>query len=377
MDEFRDVKKDCFYFLGERPCSPHKDEGVKCYCCPHYRPIKFKILIIKLGAQGDVLRTTSILPPLWEKYKNPHITWVTEGVSADLLKNNVYIHSILEYGMQAFLNLQVEKFHLAINLDVTKEASALCTVVKAEKKLGYGLSSDGYIYPLNPEAQKWFRMGLWDDIKKANTQSYRELMCELIGIEDRRVEPILRLTEDEIEFGREFARRKNIGEGLPIIGINMGGDSRWPLKKWTPEGFLGLIELISDEMEAQVILLGGQKERRMISELEARISELEVQRVHSGGCENSLREFASLINLCDLIVTGDSLALHMAIALKKKVVALFGPTSATEIDLFEKGIKILPDMDCVGCYRSDCKKKPNCMESITPAEVFEAIKRLL
>lgn len=377
MNKLSYVKTDCFHFLGEKPCKPHKDEGVKCCSCPYYKPIRFKILIIKLGAQGDVLRTTSILPLLAKKYKDPYITWVTEGISVDLLKNNPYIHSILEYGIQAFVHLQVEKFHLAINLDVTKEASALCTIVKAEEKLGYGLSPEGYICPLNPEAQKWLEMGLWDDVKRANTQSYQELMCEIIGIKNSKLktqnlklklEPILQLTEDEIEFGRKFARKNGIKEGIPLIGVNTGGSSRWPLKRWTLEGFLGLIDLISHEMEAPVILLGGPKEAKINSKLKT---------LYDGGCKNSLREFASLINLCDLIVTGDSLALHMAVALKKKVVALFGPTSSTEIDLFGRGRKIVPNMDCVGCYRSDCRKRPNCMESIAPIEVFGAIKELL
>jgi len=61
------LKIDCAYFKGDRPCKFYKEDGVKCDECNHYKPIKNKILIIKLDAIGDVLRTTSILTPFKEK----------------------------------------------------------------------------------------------------------------------------------------------------------------------------------------------------------------------------------------------------------------------------------------------------------------------
>ncbi len=71
------LKTDCRLFKGDRPCDPHKEKGVKCDHCNYYQPIKFKILIIKLDAVGDVLRTTSILKPLKKKYPDCFIVWCT------------------------------------------------------------------------------------------------------------------------------------------------------------------------------------------------------------------------------------------------------------------------------------------------------------
>ena len=62
------LKTDCRNFYGNQPCDYHKKLGIKCDNCNFYAPIGFKILIIKLDAVGDVLRTTSILPPLKHKY---------------------------------------------------------------------------------------------------------------------------------------------------------------------------------------------------------------------------------------------------------------------------------------------------------------------
>ena len=71
------IHRDCRYFKGDRPCKPHKEEGVICQDCPHYDPVSHRILIIKLGAIGDVIRTTPLLTPLRDKYPNSEITWMT------------------------------------------------------------------------------------------------------------------------------------------------------------------------------------------------------------------------------------------------------------------------------------------------------------
>ena len=95
------------------------------------------------------------------------------------------------------------------------------------------------------------------------------------------------------------------------------------------------------------------------------------------GCHNSLREFFSLLSLSDILISSDTLALHAALALKKKVVGLFGPTSASEIELYGRGEKVVAPVSCRCCYLPDCDVEPNCMESITPEMVFGAVKKLL
>jgi heptosyltransferase-2 len=96
-------------------------------------------------------------------------------------------------------------------------------------------------------------------------------------------------------------------------------------------------------------------------------------RVIDTGCDNTIRRFGALLSLCQLVVTGDTLALHLALGLGKKVVALFGTTSSVEIDLYGRGKKVYPDIDCLGCYKKDCQVSPNCMELIKPTQVLEAI----
>src|SRR5687767_11828886 len=71
------VNTDCIYFKGDIPCKPNKTEGYMCEGCPVYKPVSHRILIIKLGAIGDVIRTTPLLRKIKEVYPAAKITWLT------------------------------------------------------------------------------------------------------------------------------------------------------------------------------------------------------------------------------------------------------------------------------------------------------------
>lgn len=95
------------------------------------------------------------------------------------------------------------------------------------------------------------------------------------------------------------------------------------------------------------------------------------------GCDFSALEFAHIVNLCDLIVTCDTFALHVATALTKKIVALFGPTSMNEIHIYNNGIKLMAESECNCYYQHTCKEAVSCMENISSASVLESINKLL
>lgn len=367
------VKTDCRHFLGERPCRYHKEEEVKCFNCKYYDPVKKTILVIKLGAMGDVLRTTPILEALKRKYKGCKITWIVDEESKELLENNPYLDSILSYGAEALTRLKVEHFDLVINLDSLPRSASLASFAWAREKIGFGLSEIGSVFPFNQGAREWFQMGVFDDLKKGNKKTCQEIIFEIIGLRFKKEEPVVNLKGEEKNFANQFAKKHDL-KGKKIIGLATGAGGRWELKKWTIEGYLKLIERIDKEIKNTRILLFGEK-----GEVERNKEIMERSKIPlvNTGHENTLREFLSLLNLCDLVVTGDTLAMHAAVALKKKVVVLFGPTSSAEIELYGKGEKIIPNMDCLCCYKEICDKHPNCMENIDPDTVFQAVKKLL
>jgi heptosyltransferase-2 len=182
------------------------------------------------------------------------------------------------------------------------------------------------------------------------------------------------LTNEERAFGLRQAETWGLPPGGRRVGLNTGAGGRWPLKRWTEDGFLGLTRALSMS-GAAVLLLGGPEEvernRRLVKE--ARRSNEKGAPIVDTGCDNTLRQFAAVVDLCDVVVTGDTLAMHVATALGKQVVAIFGPTSSVEIDLFGRGEKLTSKtMDCLVCYKNHCELDPNCMNTI-PLAAVEAV----
>ncbi len=81
------------------------ETGVLC-TCDHYEPVEERLLIVKLDAMGDVLRSTALLPPLAEVHPRAAITWITRKESVPLLQRNPYIAEVLELGPEALVHLQ-------------------------------------------------------------------------------------------------------------------------------------------------------------------------------------------------------------------------------------------------------------------------------
>ncbi|UCE05610.1 MAG: hypothetical protein JSW07_18730 [bacterium] len=116
------VNQDCCYFQGDIPCSYHKKENVIFESCPFYDPIEQKILIIKVGAAGDVIRTTPLLRKLKQVYPESYITWLT--LSPELAASG-WADQIMNFDLKNIITLQSSHFNLLINLDKDLEAFAL------------------------------------------------------------------------------------------------------------------------------------------------------------------------------------------------------------------------------------------------------------
>ncbi len=369
-----DWRRDCRHFIGDRPCRPHKRLGVTCDACDRFEATGERVLIVKLAATGDVLRTTSILSGLRESLGPIHVTWVTAPAAVPLLLHNPAVDRIVPFGGAVPLEVAAESYDRVVNLDVSPDSCALASLARATRRIGFGLGPDQKPIPLHESARGWFEMGLDDRVKRANRRTYQELMFEILGIEPSDPRMILCLTDLERDAADRFVRDRGVSSTDELVGVNTGAGDRWPLKKWTEDRLAALIAGIVERRGARVLLLGGPDERERNRRLVASLGD----RVIDGGTENPLRTFCALVGRCDAVLTGDTLAMQIAVALGKPTTVLFGPTSAPEIDLYDRGEKITSDeMDCLGCYLTACDKDPNCMNTIPVGRVHDALLRCL
>lgn len=363
------LKTNCKYFPGDRPCIPNKTKGTLCDNCKEYSPVSYKILIIKLDAPGDVLRTTSLLPTLKKKYPDSFITWLTRYNSIEFFKNNPFIDQLLVFeNPDTISRLLVEEFDLMIHPDASPVSSPLATLTKASEKKGFLLSSFGKIFPINSEATEWIEMGAFDQFKKKNKKTYQQIIHEIAGLDYSKSEIQLYLDSNELKFKKDFIKQHNLERYKIIVGLNTGASKRWQYKKWRAEGFEELITRLSVNKEIGILLYGGPEEEENNKSLITKFPFL-----INTGTNNTLREFFALVDITDIFITGDTMALHAATALRKKVICFFGPTSSAEIEDYGLIKKIIPNLDCLVCYKSTCDFVPSCMDMISTDMILNAI----
>lgn len=362
------IRKDCRLYRGDKPCRP----GALCSGCGKYDKFNQRILVVKLAAAGDVLRTTPLLRAMKKLYPGSYITWITDPGGRVLLKGNPFIDELVTYGFEGLLPLAAREFEWAVVLDKEPRAACLGTMVKAARKTGFGLDSSGRLTTLNPESQYALRLGLDDRLKfRENRLTYPEIVFGMCGLPYSGEEYVFTLDEKAGEKGREILLQAGWDPDKTTVGLNTGCGDIFATKKWTEEGFVKLAEEINGRLGFQVVLLGGPEER----ERNRRIREKITVPVVDGGADNTLEVFTGIVAGCDMIVTADTLALHVAIALKKEIVLLMGPTASSEIDLFGRGEILDAALDCAPCYRQSCSEGALCMSSISPEMVFEAVER--
>jgi heptosyltransferase-2 len=350
-------KPDCVHFVGHAPCQPHKLHGYHCDNCPAYAATDRRILIIKLGAIGDVIRTT----PLATRYKmlfpRCRITWVTrfpEILPADP------IDEILPLNLEATLYVTNTEWDIAINLDKDKEATALLKAVSAREKFGFILT-DGVAQPVNSLAGHKFRTGLFDDDSKANTKSYCTEIFELCGLEYRGEPYLVNKTTDHRDAW-------DIRRGRHVVGLNTGCGDRWTTRLWSVGNWIALANARAGAGYTAVLLGGAQEHARNVAIQSASPAQ------YFG--HFPLPRFIDLVDQCDLVVTQVTMALHLSLGLGKKIVLINNIFNRREFDLFGRGEIIAPARTCDCYYRATCIHGTSCMETLTPESVFAAIGRV-
>ncbi|GAB1447981.1 lipopolysaccharide heptosyltransferase I [Bacteroidota bacterium] len=353
-------KADCKHYKGHIPCKPHKEHGYHCSNCAVYSPVTKRILIIKLGAIGDVIRTTPLVVKYRALYPDCKITWLTW--TPDILPAS-QIDEILKWDHNALLYVQHSTWDIAINLDKEKEAGALLKVLDAKEKFGYVLK-DNEIQPFNELANHKFATGMFDDVSKANTKSYLQEIFEICGMEHTG-EPYLMDTHADKGFSWNLPTDKK------IIGLNTGCGGRWTTRLWSIDKWVELIALLKvQHPDAHILLLGGEAEDARNKEIQAK-----------SGADYlgffSLNAFINLVNHCHLVITQVTMGMHITLALGKRIVLMNNIFNPYEFDLFGKGEIVGPDKACKCFYRGSCLDGTSCMEQLPAEKIAAAVLRVM
>ncbi|MBI2095708.1 MAG: glycosyltransferase family 9 protein [Candidatus Omnitrophica bacterium] len=331
-----------------------------------------RILLIKLGALGDVLRTTPLLAGLRKKYASARIHWLVAPENREVLRGNPIIERLWVLGEEGALAR--ETYDLAINLD--KEPEALDAVMSADagKKMGFGRAADGTLCALDGKSEYARRLGLDDELKfRLNQKTYQEISFEQAGLVFQKEEYLMPMDAETLSFAKNFLEAAGVLRWKrPVIGLNTGSGSRFAGKRLPVSAFTLLAERLHGELGATVLLLGGKDEIERNRAIQS-IASCPV--VNTGS--HPIRRFAGIVKECDAVLSGDTTAMHVAIAMKVPVVAYFASTCASEIELYGRGRKIVSSIACSPCYKKTCPIDERCMKDMSPGELFGAVREVL
>lgn len=306
-----------------------------------------KILIIKLGysetldpeigkvpSLGDVLRTTPLLLPLKEKYKEATISWLVSKEAEPLINNNPYIDRILVWDEFVPFQLMREKFDVVISLEKIPGVCALADMIDAWVKYGFRFDSNTGTYHAYENGLQFIDYIDGKKGKNHKADFWQKSLIEMLGLLWNNQEYVLGYKPKTVE---KFD-----------VGFNWKVGSKWPVK--------GMNEGIWKELE-------GSFQENGVS-----VSWQE-------GLAN-LYEYMDWINSCKTIISCDSLGLHLALALKKNVIGLFGPTDDSEVFYYGRGVSVKSGVNCdkMPCYSMvDCATKKICMDNIPIDTIVQSV----
>jgi heptosyltransferase II len=306
---------------------------------------KNKVLIIKTGysetldkqisqksSLGDVLRTTVIL----HLFKEDHVTWLVDEHAFPLLYNNPQIDRILLYNLNSVLQLQSERFDTVINFEKVPGLCAFSDSISAWRRFGFRFDEIQGIAQSYDNAEEVLSISKNFEKKKNHTKIWQEALFEMLGKNWNNEKYILGYEpKSKVEYK---------------IGLNWAVGSSYPTKEWPKD----LWEQLGSKLDGTFKYTWQEG-------------------------LNDIYQYIDWINSCELLVTSDSLGQHIALALNKKLLVLFGPTHPLEVYLYGLGKAITPKkaFDCMPCMEPVCGNDIFCMDTITPEQVLKEIQEIL
>ena len=337
-----------------------------------------RILLVAPNRVGDLVMATPAFRAIRARFPKANLTAMVRPFLTELVEGTPWFDRVIAgHGrreglvslVRAVARTRRGKFDLAV-LFPNSFRSALVARLGGCKRLA-GYDRDGRGWLLTERATPRMEGGRF--VPMPTIGYYLELAGKLgAATSDRRME--LFVSETNRARAGEALRAAGLEEKRPLVLLSPGA-SYGPSKCWGAERFAHVAELLSGKLGAGVGVICALSEMEQAREI-TKLAECEVSIVGEG--KLGLGALKGAIERADAVITNDTGPRHIAAALGRAVVTIFGPTDPTWAEIgYERETAVRVETDCGPCQLPVCPKDHRCMTRIEPERVFEETAKLL
>ena len=331
-----------------------------------------RILLIKPSSPGDIIHALPVLAGLRRRYPEAQISWLVATPFVNLLERDDRINEIIPFDRKRFgrlgrslsvtgefwgfvKSLREREFDLLIDLQGLFRSGFLSMASGADVRIGFAdareLSPMFYTHKIPARAD--------EDIHAVDRNF---LVAGMLGFADSPMDFSIAFDDADRAAAAALLEESRIEPGSPFVMLVPA--TRWETKCWPAERYGQLAKLLAERRGVKSVLVGGSSD----------IASGQVATDASGGAavnlcgRTTLRQLAALVQRSAVVVTADSTPMHMAAAMNRPLVALFGPTNPARTGPYGRmGDVVRIDLECSPCYLKRIHQCPHdhaCMQRL-------------
>ncbi len=333
-----------------------------------------KILIINVNWVGDVIFSTPFIRSVREAFPKSRIACLLHPRCREILDSNPRLDEIIIYDeegkergllgkLRLIKELRAKRFNTAFILHRSFTKALIAYLAGIKRRVGYPTKNRSFL--------------LTDVVEEPDTETHKvEYFLNIArrtGIKPTDNSYEFFITDRERWRIQDLLAKDGVGEKDLVVAICPGGN--WDPKRWPKERFASLSDILMETLGAKVVISGAAKDMKLAEEIKGLMKKTPI--VMCG--RTNLKELGALLERAGLVIANDTGPMHIAVAMKTKVIALFGPTSPKITGPYGKGnYRVISRNDkCeTPCYDLSCTDN-SCMAAISVEEVLKAAVEML
>ena len=333
-----------------------------------------RVLIVLLGAIGDVVRALPLLGRIRNAWPDAHIAWAVEPKSSGVLEHHRWLDEAIVYDRTApwtFLGFlrRIRKGHFDLAIDLQRHLKSGLTSRISGAAVRFGFAKPNTKEFNHLFSNHWIAPQPNMRLKLLQYQAFGDAL----GIAQSPIEFGLAATDEE----RARALAMLHEAPRPILAVILG--SSWPSRIYFPESTAAVIRNLARPDAGSPalfpVLLGGPGETKLAGEVMRHLDGLPALNLAG---RTSIRDLIAIFPQCAVAFGPDSGPMHIAAAVGCPVVSLWGATAAERSAPWGFAeLAISGAIPCQPCYLRQCPVGRECMRRISPEEVTATLRRAL